>query len=277
MCLAGIVTAGTVTLNVAVDDSSIEIDSDALRVKALGITNAMLAGSIANAKLSNSSVTINSNVLSLGNTLTLDTDDIGEGSSNLYYTDARARASISEDSTQLSYNSTTGVLSFTQGNTDTVSEGSSNLYYTQARFDSSFSAKTTADLTENTNLYYTTARANTDFDTRLATKDTGDLTEGSNLYYTTARVNSDFDTRLATKSTTDLAEGTNLYYTSARFDSAFTSKDTDSLSEGSTNLYYTTARFDPAFGNKTTSDLTEGTNLYYTCLFIHISEPTRPY
>ena len=34
------------TLNVGVDDSSIEINSDALRVKASGITNAMLAGSI---------------------------------------------------------------------------------------------------------------------------------------------------------------------------------------------------------------------------------------
>ncbi len=122
----------------------------------------------------------------------------------------------------------------------------------------------TSIVVENTNLYYTTTRANTDFDTRLATKDTGDLTEGSNLYYTTARVNSDFDTRLATKSTTDLAEGTNLYYTTARFDSAFTSKDTDDLSEGTTNLYYTTARFDSAFGNKTTADLTENTNLYYT-------------
>ena len=122
----------------------------------------------------------------------------------------------------------------------------------------------TSIVVENTNLYYTTARANTDFDSRLATKDTGDLTEGSNLYYTTARVNSDFDTRLATKSTTNLAEGTNLYYTTARFDSAFTSKDTDDLSEGTTNLYYTQSRFNSAFGNKTTADLTENTNLYYT-------------
>jgi len=41
----------------------------------------------------------------------------------------------------------------------------------------------------STNLYYTTARANTDFDTRLATKDTDDLAEGStNQYYTNARV-----------------------------------------------------------------------------------------
>jgi len=133
----------------------------------------------------------------------------------------------------------------------------------------------TSIVVENTNLYYTTARANTDFDTRLATKDTGDLTEGSNLYYTTARVNSDFDTRLATKSTTNLAEGTNLYYTSARFDSAFTSKDTDDLSEGLTNLYYTTARFDSAFGNKTTSNLTEGTNLYYTTTRANSAIDTR--
>jgi hypothetical protein len=38
-------------LSVNVDDSSIETDSDSLRVKALGITNAMLAGSIADSKL----------------------------------------------------------------------------------------------------------------------------------------------------------------------------------------------------------------------------------
>jgi hypothetical protein len=61
------------------------------------------------------------------------TDTLTEGSSNLYFTDARARAAISENSTQLAYNSSTGVLTYTQGDTDTVSEGSSNLYYTDAR------------------------------------------------------------------------------------------------------------------------------------------------
>jgi hypothetical protein len=38
-------------LNVEVDDSSIEVSADALRVKALGITDAMLAGSISSDKL----------------------------------------------------------------------------------------------------------------------------------------------------------------------------------------------------------------------------------
>ena len=72
---------------------------------------------------------------------------------------------------------------------------------------------------------------------------TTDLSEGTNLYYTTSRADSAFDVRLATKSTTDLSEGTNLYYTTARFDSDFGDNTTSDLTEGS-NLYYTTARAD---------------------------------
>jgi len=48
---------------------------------------------------------------------------------------------------------------------------------------------------------------------------TSNLVEGTNLYYTTTRADSDFDVRLATKTTSDVAEGTNLYYTTARADS----------------------------------------------------------
>ena len=56
---AGQITAGAAMsktgnqLDVEVDDSSIEVNADALRVKALGITNAMLAGSIDGAKIEN--------------------------------------------------------------------------------------------------------------------------------------------------------------------------------------------------------------------------------
>jgi hypothetical protein len=82
------------TLDVNVDDSSIEISGDTLQVKALGITNAMLAGSIANAKLVNDSVTINGSVLSLGGSLTLDTGDFSENG-NLFYTDERVDDRIS--------------------------------------------------------------------------------------------------------------------------------------------------------------------------------------
>ena len=57
-------------LSVGVDDSSIETNTDALRVKALGITNAMLAGSIANAKLSNSTITVDGQSVALGGSVT---------------------------------------------------------------------------------------------------------------------------------------------------------------------------------------------------------------
>ena len=42
--------------------------------------------------------------------------------------------------------------------TDDVPEGAVNLYWTQARFDTAFGLKTTTDLTEGVNLYYTEAR-----------------------------------------------------------------------------------------------------------------------
>lgn len=43
--------------------------------------------------------------------------------------------------------------------TDDVQEGLTRLYYTDARFDTRFATKTTTNLTEGTNLYFTTARA----------------------------------------------------------------------------------------------------------------------
>ena len=92
--LSGGGTSGDVSLAVSVDDSSIEIDSDSLQVKASGVTNDMLAGSIANAKLANSSITVNSNAVSLGGSVTLDTGDFAE-SGNLFYTDARVLSYLS--------------------------------------------------------------------------------------------------------------------------------------------------------------------------------------
>lgn len=82
---------------------------------------------------------------------------------------------------------------------------------------SDISNHSTTNLSEGNNLYYTTARADSDFDVRLATKSTTNLSEGSNLYYTTARADSDFDVRLTTKTTDNLTQGsTNLYYDSDR-------------------------------------------------------------
>lgn len=240
-------------------------------------------------------------------------DEITEGSTNLYYTDARVRAAISSsgdlsyDSSTGSFSVTTYKSSnfstdFAAKNTSDLSEGSTNLYFTETRsrnsisvtgdlsynsstgvislttykssdFDTDLASKSTSDLSEGNNLYYTLDRVNSAFDSRLADKSTDNLSEGSsNLYYTQSRVNSAFDTSLASKNTSDLAEGNNLYYTQSRVNSAFdtrlASKNTSDISEGN-NLYYTQSRvnsaFDSRLANKSTDNVSEGSsNLYYT-------------
>ena len=144
-----------------------------------------------------------------------DTDDLSEGTTNLYYTNARADARISA------------------ADTDDLSEGSTNLYYTNARFDTRFTAKSTTNLSEGTNLYYTNARADARIALQvganldLSSKTTTDLAEGTKLYYTDAR----FDTRFTAKSTTNLSEGTNLYYTNARADARIAAASIDDLTD----------------------------------------------
>ncbi len=66
------------------------------------------------------------------------TDEITEGVTNLYFTNARARNAIDVDGS-LSYNPTTGVISYTTPSTTGITEGS-NLYYTDARARAALSA-----------------------------------------------------------------------------------------------------------------------------------------
>lgn len=87
-------------------------------------------------KIANQSVT---SVNGLSGVVTLTTTNVAEGT-NLYYTDARARAAISV-SGSLSYNSTTGVISYTTPSTSGITEGT-NLYYTDARARAAVSAGT---------------------------------------------------------------------------------------------------------------------------------------
>ena len=115
--------------------------------------------SIPNSGLANSSVTINSNSLALGGTLTLDTDDIGEGSTNLYYTDARSRAALSGNaSTGLVYNNGTGVLSLASIPNTSLTNSNVTINGTSIALGGSATFSTT-DIGEGTNLYYTDARA----------------------------------------------------------------------------------------------------------------------
>ena len=167
------------------------------------------------------------------------TDDLAEGSTNLYYTNARADARIAA------------------ADTDSLSEGSSNLYYTDARWDTRLAAKNSDNLTEgSSNIYFTNERAQdavggiiTGSGNISATYDdsagtitiaealtTTDITEGDNLYYTDERVMDKVGARISgtgnitvtyddsadtitvaeALTTTDISEGDNLYHTTAR-------------------------------------------------------------
>lgn len=84
-----------------------------------------------------------------------DTDDLTEGSTNLYFTESRARGSVSADETYITYNSSTGAFSLDTANAATVA------YVDQEVSDvnNTIGALTTDDIAEGTDLYYTDARA----------------------------------------------------------------------------------------------------------------------
>ncbi len=157
----------------------------------------------------------------------LDTDNLDEGTTNLYYTEARVDAN------------------FNTKTTDALDEGTTNLYYTEARVDANFATKTTDQLTEGTtNRYYSSAL----FDADLATKDTDDLAEGTNLYFTTARAREAYTGtgNITVNATTGVIS----------FEGPTGPDTTDELTEGTTNLYYTDARARSAVANGT--DIVDG-------------------
>jgi predicted RecA/RadA family phage recombinase len=123
---------------------------------------------------------------------------------NLYFTDARARASVSA-SGSLSYNSATGVFSYTTPSTSGISEGT-NLYYTDARARGALSASTGISYNSTTGAISTTITQYTDTLARGAVSASGDLS-----YNSTTGVFS-----YTTPSTSGIVEGTNLYFTDAR-------------------------------------------------------------
>ena len=77
-------------------------------------------------------------------TLNATTQNVSEHSSNLYFTDARARAAISVDTAGLAYNSGTGQIAL-NANTSQISEDASALFFTNARARAAVSADASAN------------------------------------------------------------------------------------------------------------------------------------
>ena len=184
------------------------------------------------------------------------TDDVPEGSVNLYYLDDRARNSImlsSDNTSVLDYNSTTGVFTYTHPNSDGILEGSTNKYYTDARVRNAISLNSD----DHQILSYGSSSGQFTF----TTPSTDKITEGTiNKYFTTARARA------------SISAGNNINYDSAtgiisslaavdsvNGQTGIVVLDTDNIDEGSANLYFTQSR---ARGSVNLT--TDNTDIYLT-------------
>jgi hypothetical protein len=158
------------------------------------------------------------------------TDDLVEGSENLYFTDARAVSAVVNGDVD----------------TDDIEEGSTNLYFTDQRAIDAVGGSATSENDPNT---VVKRDGNGDFAAGTITADlVGDVT---------GQVSD-----ISNHSTTDLAEGINLYYTDQRVDDYINASiDTDDVSEGSTNLYFTNSRAQSAVADDISTAVSDHNDL----------------
>ena len=226
-------TTGEFSADAKVDDSSIEVDAtNGLQVKALGVTNAMLAGSIANAKLANSSVTVTAGdglktggSVSLGGTVQLDiepADFAGAGLEDDGSDNLRIKAAGVTNAMLSGSIASSKLAELDAFDTDALGEGSSNLYFTDARARAAISVADTnsMDLTYDSGTGQLSAAVRVD-DSSIEIDTLGEHIQVKALGITNAML-------AGSIASTKIAELNNF--------------DTDDLSEGSTNLYYTDAR-----------------------------------
>ena len=174
----GMIETGTASVDLDIDSGTLYIDvtngrvgvSNSSPATALDVTGTatatLFSGSgasltnIPNVALDNSSITINSQLTALGGSVTLSTSEVGEGT-RLYYTDARARGAVSA-SGDLSYNSSTGVMSFTERTNAEVRglvSAGGNLSYNSSTGVFSYTQPTNISTFTNDSSYITNATA----------------------------------------------------------------------------------------------------------------------
>ena len=241
------------------------------------LTNKSIDGSdntltnIPNSSLDNSSITVNGYSTDLGSSVTLDTDDVSEGTAQ-YFTQTRARQSLS-GGTAINYDDTTGVIAVdaTELDTDDISEGTTNKYYTDSRVKSVLTGSTQSNIsiTEVAGELIITAENGVDDST------TDDLEEGTNNHYFT-------DSR-AKQSAASLLTGatkTNIVITGDENGLTITAEDgiagktTDDLEEGDVNLYFTDARAQGAINDTTPNFAAVEINLIATQVAALVEVPT---
>ena len=297
---------------------TVNLDSDVLNLSRLSVDNINLNANRLSTIAGNLTVDpqagyvyIQGNLVVNGTTTTINSTELTINDKNIILADGAASAAAADSggitldgaNAQIYYKATPDTWNFNKKIVAPNIDITGDLTGRYAGFDSDFTRKTTDDLTEgDSNKYYLTQYADSDFDVRIATKNTDDVSEGSsNLYFTNTRARNAlnvidaggdgsfaYDSAAGTFTYTgpsaaevrahlgasgDLSynQSTGVFsidvetvYTKANFDSDLGEATTDDLPEGTSNLYYTDGRVDDRFAIKTTTSLTEGTNLYFT-------------
>jgi hypothetical protein len=193
----------------------------------------------------------------------LNTDEVAEGLTNLYFTDLRARSAISVQGSGLNYNQETGVLSanFDLGeiavtsvnsqvgdvvlNTDNVTEGDTNKYFTEERSRQALSVGGDLQYDSTTGLIsFTDTVTSVNSQVGDVVLNTDNVTEGdTNKYFTEERSRQALSVGgdLQYDSTTGLISFTDTV-TSVNSQVGDVVLNTDNVAEGDTNKYFTEER-----------------------------------
>lgn len=183
--------------------------------------------------------------------VTLTSDDITEGKTNLYYTNARARGAISTAGNPLAYNSGTGLFTFQYNTTSLKLTGGA--------------LNTIQDL--NTASYVTFGQVTSAFVGNL-TGTASNATNAVNATNATNAVNSTYANAIATAGTTSqYYRGDNSWQTlNQAAISGLTTASSPTFAGMTLTGYNGVIKSSAGVlsGSATTSDLTEGSNLYFT-------------
>ena len=202
--------------------------------------------------------------------LNVDSDGISEGTSNLFWTSARSRGSISVSGDGIAYDSATGVISLDVGSDDITEQN--QLFFTEARSRGALSVPTLTNDIQLMQYNATTGQmavplslvfgqfsagqglawdGGGEFQLDANTDDIAELTGATNKWFTDARARG------------AISVGAGLAYNQASGQIALAASS-DNLSEGTSNLFFTEARAkavisaDPATGNLAQYDSSTG-------------------
>jgi hypothetical protein len=211
----------------------------------------------------------NLDLLSLGNiniSAIAVTDDINEGSSNLYYTNTRVSANVTQYLLHLQSN----IIPDSSYNIHIGSETNkvSNIYVKNLIVDASTITLGNLRIQDSGGVFTVLAPGGSIAPTIT---DSGNVTETTKLFYSNARVYANIAPLLTTANVTEIE---NLYYTNARVYANIAPLLTTANITELDNLYYTNSRvlanITPLLNLKAnvadlnTSNIIEGSNLYYT-------------